>query len=108
MRIPGAGSTQSLRPKIDQGRLAPRKDAGFVLELWGRNQVRCAGRLTGPGSWQLIATAAATCTGAGGTATLASLVAIAAIDRTIAPWFEGNGCWLTAAGTDHGCPLCRS
>ena len=104
-----AGIAQSQRPKIDQRRLAPGEHSGLVLELL-REEFRsdARGSSQDPEEVQLVATASATRASAGGAIALAGLVTIAAIHRTITAWFERHGCWLTAAGTDHGCSLCRS
>ena len=99
---------KNISPRFTSGKAA-KQLSGFQLELyWGRTQVRCPGRLTGPGGkWLITATSAArTC--AGGAASFTCLVAIPAKYGTVASWFKGHCGWLTAAGTDHGCSLCRS
>src|SRR5579863_8010335 len=61
-------------------------------------------------TWEkwLIATASAASTCACGSTAFTGLVAIPAKHRTVATRFKWYGGWLTAAGTDHGCSLCRS
>ena len=81
--------------------------SGFLLELKGKNSGPICGeahRTCG----RLIATASAARTCASGAAAFAGLVTIPAKYRAIATRFERHCCWLTAAGTDHGCSLCRS
>src|SRR5580692_5451143 len=57
----------------------------------------------------LVAAATARASAAGASATaLARLIAIPAKHRTVASWFKGHCCRLTAAGTDHRRSLCRS